>query len=170
MKFKIEIKFKEYLQLNYKLFFRRKSIIILYCIGIFILINLLFNYLGLIPKEGNVNYSLTFILTILFLLFPLIKIYVQSNRNYKSYLCDNIEVELLNDKIKFTRRNIYVEMDWSAIQKYEELKKWFIFYDKSKILLILSKINFSESEITEIRKLILELNLLRLPTSSSIKN
>lgn len=154
-----QIKEEEFIKLKFLLLFRRPLTIIVCTVSIILLlldlrIYIVFNY----PVETI--YASLFLFIWSFILIP-IYCYIKFKKDYQStkLISQKTISEIDDHKICDTTETFKTETSWENVHKVKELKNWFLFYFSSDLFGFAPKRAFSETQIIELRKLIISKNV-----------
>lgn len=167
MTIKTKVHFKEYVKLIYALAYEKTILRLLLGVAGLILLWIIFYYLNIfdLPKPLIYQYVTLVLITIV----QPIGIYLTIRRNYKSsnQLCEALEIETTPKDIRIKGESYYMEVDWEKLFRIVEKPNWFLLYQNNLSAIIISKKDMDESDITDFRKILKNINdvpleLLRL--------
>ncbi len=147
-----KIDFKDYLKLNYKIYYRKVVGIILQIFGIVTFV------FGLVSLSLTGFDSSSPVIALVFglyitVLIPLIT-YRASKKTYKAnkVLNGSVTYQFYDHYMEVDSEDLKSEVNLNSLYKIEEIADWFLFHsNKNLITNIVSKKNMSENEIHELR-------------------
>jgi len=158
---KSKIERKDYINLMYRLTYRRPVIILMTIIGIVMLIFSITHFLGLYHSEKPPFFPLVFG-TFVVAMLPF-SVYRSAIKNYKSHqrLSELITYEFDDEQIRIKGNSFSSELTWAQTYKLLELNHWILIYQNRQVANVISKETFSSEQLIEFRKLIKGLTSLK---------
>ena len=145
MKFTAKINLKEFIKLNYTLFYRKGIAIYMTIIGVLMLSTSILYFTKVFPAIFSKSQPITYQPFFGFFLvigLPL-SVYFSAKKSYASTqrLQEEIEYEFSSENIKMTGESFKTEMNWDKTYKIEELSNWFLIYQSKKVATLIPKNN-----------------------------
>jgi len=149
-----KIELKNYINLMYRLTYKKPMIIFITFIGTVMLIISIMHFLGLYNAGGPPYFQLIFGLFVTgFLPFS---VYRSATKSYTSNLrlSEGITYEFDSDLIRIKGDSFNSELTWPKTYKVLELNDWILIYQNKLVANVIPKNSFSSEQLTEFRQLV----------------
>jgi len=157
------LEFKRYVQLAYYLFYKKGAVLFISFIGLMMLCFSILYFIGLFEYFDNPPYTQLFLGLFFTFIIPA-SVYFQAKRAFSanSRLTELIIYTFTPDKIYIDGESFKSEMTWDKLYKIQELNNWVLIYTSKTAAHIIIKDSFSESQLIQFRKIVSNLNGVKI--------
>jgi hypothetical protein len=146
---KSHIRFKEYLNLMYRLTYRKPVMIGLVTFDLLMIFWVILYYIGFdfLPEPQYPQYMAIGLISVA----QPIGIYLTIRQNYKSSskLHETATIEFTKEKISMRGKSFYIEYAWNKTFRVLELRDWLLIYENTFAAIIIPRRLMTKHEISE---------------------
>ena len=140
IKIESQLEFKQYLKLQYKLYYRNTMIVIVTIIGSLQFIFSTLYFCGIKALFDNPPYLQMLLGTTILFVLPF-SIYTDAKKNFaqSSVLNEKLTYEFSDDNFKIVGKSFNAELNWSIILRVQILRDWVLLYQNKTVANLIPK-------------------------------
>lgn len=157
------LELKQYTRLLYYLTYRKKAIIFMTGLGLYLMIPSVLMFLGVYTGGKGEPYPQLIIGFLMAIVLP-ISIYFQAQKNYKGNkrLAENVKYIFNQDTVQIEGESFNSTLSWNKMHKVVEIKNWILIYENPQIAMFISKSSFTAEQLKEFKSLLRTIDGLKV--------